>query len=244
MFRLSELLFPMGQRYFGYHPDVKEKVIAKQQKQKVKANKQFEETEMQQAFIVNVNSIGYALPEEECGERIIRSFFAATSAYLSDIKVSDPNVATAMVLTDVAGKFKFAAIVEYHENEENPDEPGNWSYIMTLNEKDLLDMEKEKEVKRHLYGEDAFKNTFDRVSYDIGGVEFELDRYMYDACTVTIDTLVQILDREAIDGQVVDIVMPGYFIASVEVKNGEKIFGIVPDGAMKELIKSDVALEK
>lgn len=243
MFMLSDYLLPLGRAYLGYHPDVKEQVMAKL-KAKVTANKQFEETEMQQAFIVNANSIGYTFKEEECGERIIRSFFAATSAHLSDIKVSDPNVATAMVLTDVAGKFKFAAIVEFHENEENPDDPGNWTYTMTLNEQDLLDLEKEKEVRRTLYGEDAFKATFDRVSYDVGGVEFELDRYMYDACLLTIDTLVQILDREAIDGQVVDVVMPGYFTASVEVKNGEKVFAIVPDGSMKELIKSDVRLEK
>ena len=72
---------------------------------------------------------------------------------------------------------------------------------------------------------------------------FERETYIYDACNIIIDSILQTLDHEAIEGQVVDIEMNGYFTASVAIENGEKIFSITPDGHMKALIKSDVALD-
>lgn len=209
----------------------------------VTANKAFEETEMIQAYTVNINSIGYAFGDDDIPERIFKTFIAATSYYLGRVKVSDPEVATALVLTDVSGNFKFAGIVEYHENEENKDEPGNWSYIMTFNEEDLTDLEAVKKVKKYLYGDDAFKLSFDKVAYDIGGIEFQHDRYIYESCTVLVDTIIQVLDSEAVANETVDIELKGYATFSVAVENDEKVFAITPDGAMKALIKDDSALE-
>jgi hypothetical protein len=60
---------------------------------------------------------------------------------------------------------------------------------------------------------------------------------------LTIDTLVQVLDNEAQPNEVVDIEMPGYFVASVGIEDNMKVFSIVPDGHMKAIIKDDSALE-
>lgn len=208
------------------------------------ANKSLEDTEMHQAFIVNANSLGYAFGDDDRPERLTKAFFASTSAYLSKVKVAKTDEAVALVLTDVSGVFKFAAIVEYHENETDANEPGNWSYVMTLNEDDVTDLEKTKVVKKLLYNADDFKFVFDKVGYDIAGIEFEHQTYMFDACILVVDTLVQVLDREAKDGEIVDIEMPGYFTASVSVEGGEKVFAITPDGHQKEIIKDDSVLEK
>lgn len=220
------------------------KIVVRIPSTSAQVNKSFEETQTSQAFIVNANSLGYTFGEDDCPERIFKSFFAATATYLGKVKVSKEDEAVALVLTDVSGNFKFAGIVEYHENEENKDEPGNWSFTMTLNEDDIKAIEKNKELKKYLYGDDAFKNIFDKVSYDVGGIQFEHERYMYDACLLVVDTLVQVLDREAVENEIVDVEMPGYFTASVQVEGDEKVFAITPDGAMKALVKSDVALEK
>ena len=83
------------------------------------AAKTFEETQMAQQYIVNINGAGYAFGGDDIPERMFKSFIAATSVYLGKIKVSDPKVATALILTDVSGNFMFAGIVQYHENEEN-----------------------------------------------------------------------------------------------------------------------------
>ena len=211
----------------------------------VTANKSYEDTEFHQALIVNADSLGYTFDNnDDRPERIVKTFFAAISSYLSKRKVSKEDEAVALVLQDTAGIFKFAGIVEYYPNTENPDEPGNWSYTMTLNEDDLTDLEKRKTVKKYLVGDDIFRNIMDKVSYDVGGFVFERDSYIYDTCLLVVDTIVQVLDHEAKEGQVVDIEMPGYFVASVAVENGEKIFSITPDGHMKALVKSDIDLDE
>jgi hypothetical protein len=210
------------------------------------ANKTIEETEYHQAFIVNADVAGYAFGDDNRPELLLQSFFASTAAYLSRVKISKVDEAVAMVLTDTAGNFKFAAIVEYHENNDNPDEPGNWSFVMTFNESDVTELEAKKTVKKLLYSNEGFKSVFDKVSYDIIGIAFEHSSYMYDACLLIVDTLVQILEREADQNpnEVVDIEVPGYFTASVSVEFGEKVFAVTPDGHLKAIIKDDAALEK
>ena len=208
------------------------------------ANLSFEESKTKEAFIVNASSKGYSFDDDSCAERIFKSFIAATSTYLSKVKVAKEDEAVALVLTDINGVFKFAGVVEYHENEENDgtDEPGNWSYVRTFNEDDLKALEAKKKVARYLYGDDAFKLVFDKVAYDIGGISFEHERYMYDACLLCVDTLIGVLDRETNDNETVEIECPGYFVASAAVESGEKVFAITPDGAMKKIIKDDVSL--
>lgn len=208
------------------------------------ACKAYGETEMHQAFVVNANSVGYTFGDDDRPERIVKAFFASSAAYLSKVKVSKADEAVALILTDVAGNFKFAGIVEYHENDENPDEPGNWSYVMTFNSKDVDNLEKHKTVKKMLYSSDTFKAVFDKVAYDVAGIQFQHETYMFDACLLVIDTLLQVLDREAKEGEVVDIELPGYFTASVAVEDGEKVFAITPDGHMKQIIKDDTALDQ
>ena len=207
------------------------------------AAKTFEETQMYQQYIVNCDTNGYAFGGDDIPERMLKSFIAATSVYLGKVKVSDPNVAAALVLTDESGNFEFAGIVEYHENEENKDEPGNWSYVLTLNEEDLTDLENTKEVKKYLYGDDAFKVILDKVAYDIGGIEFQKDSFMYACCKILVETIVQVLDAEAVANDTVDIELKGYVTFSVSVEGDEKAYAVTPDGAMKKLIKDDAALE-
>ena len=207
------------------------------------ANKSFEETEMKQTLVINADSMGYALDTDDRPERLIKTVITSFAVYLSHRKVSKADEATALVLQDINGNFKFASIVEYHINESNPDEPGNWSFVMTFNKDDLEDLEKRKTVKKYLVGDDTFRRVIDKCGYDVGGLQFERDTFYHDSCIIVIDTLTQVLDHEAKEGEVVDIEMPGYFTMSVAVENGTKIFSITPDGQLKALIKSDVALD-
>lgn len=209
------------------------------------ANKNYNETEAHQTFVVNANAIGYTFDSDDRPERIAKSFFAAVAAYLSKVKVSKTDEAVALVLTDTAGTFRFAGIVEYYENKENEEEPGNWSFVMTFNEQDLTDLEKKKEVKKYLCsGPGAFYDVFVKTAYDVGSLQFQHSSYLHDAFILVIDTLLQVLDSEAKVGEVIDIEMPGYFTASVSVEGDEKVFAITPDGHLKAIIKDDVALEK
>ena len=208
------------------------------------AKKSYEDTEYQQILTVNAESMGYTFPpNDDRPDRIAKVIFAGISVYLSRRKVSKPDEAVAWILQDMSGGFKFAAIVEYHINEANPDEPGNWSYTMTFNEEDIIELEKKKTLRKFLAGDEVFKSTLDKTAYDVGGFTFGRETFMYNSCLLTVDTILQVLDHEAVEGQVVDIEIPGYVTASVSIQNGEKVFAIVPSGQMKQLIKSDIALD-
>lgn len=208
------------------------------------AAKTMEETEMHQAFVVNANSMGYTFGDDDRPERITKAFFASVSYFLSKQKVKKQDEATALILTDVAGNFKFAAIVQYHENEENPDEPGNWSYVMSFDPKSVENLEKSKSVKKLLFSSSEFTSIFDKVGYDVAAIQFNHSSYIFDACLLVVDTLLQVLDREAKEDEVVEIELPGYFTAAVAVEDGEKVYSLTPDGHMKEVIKDDTALDK
>lgn len=209
------------------------------------ANKSIEETEFHQALIINASSMGYDFDlADDRPERLVKSFFTAMSKYLGEHKVSKPDEAAALVVEDSNGTFRFAGIVEYNLNEVNPDEPGNWDYVMTFYEDDLHEIEKTKKINRYSSSSTVFKTVFDKVSYDIGEFNFIQENYMYDACLVVVDTMLQVFDHEAREDEVVEIYMDGYFTATISVENGEKVFAIVPDGHMKALIKSDIILEE
>ena len=209
------------------------------------ANKSIEETELHQALIINASSMGYDFDlADDRPERLLKSFFTAISYYLGEHKVSKPDEATALVVEDGDGTFRFAGIVEYNLNETNPDEPGNWDYVMTFYKEDLEEIEKVKKINKYISSSDVFKTVFDSISYDIGEFRFCQSSYMYDACLVIVDTLLQVFDHEAKEDEVVEIIMDGYFTANISVENGEKRFAIIPDGHMKALIKSDIVLDE
>ena len=207
------------------------------------AAKMLAETEFHQAFIVNATSDGYSFGDDDRPERLIKAFFAATAAYLSKKKVSKVDEAAALVLTDMSGAFQFGSVVQYHYNKDNPDEPGNWNYTQTFDAEDIDDIEQEVTVKKYLYSAEDFKVVFDKVAYDVAGVQFQHSDYMYTACLLIINTMKQIMDREAKDKEVVEIELKGYFKAAVGIENGVKVFSITPDAHMKEVIKDDVALD-
>ena len=209
------------------------------------ANKSYEQTELHQALIVNADAMGYSFDvSDERPIRLVKTFFMAVSTFMSLRKESKPDQAVALIIQDLNGVFKMGAIVEYTINETNPDEPGNWSYVLTFNESDITELEKRKEVKKYLSSDDVFKSVMDKMAYDVGGIQFDRESYIYDACRIVIDSLIQVLDHEAVEGKVIDINMEGYFTAMVAIENGEKVFSITPDGHLKAIIKSDVMLDQ
>ena len=168
-------------------------------------------------------------------DKIYATLFSAVSRYLSAIK-SKENKDSALVINDLKGNFLFAGIVSYHEN-ENVDMPGNWSYEMTFNEEDIKDV---KDIR--LSNDTQFDIIAANSAYQLYCMKFVSHMYMHDMFIEAINTLVKYLDENAREGEVVEVELPGYFTATVEVRDGKKEFAIVPDGAMKRIIKDDSAL--
>lgn len=166
--------------------------------------------------------------------KIYDTLMASIAYYLSITKSKEKKVGFA--LRDTKGQFKLGGIVEYHKN-ENEDMQDNWSYVMTFDEADMEDVEVCADINTPDYGYQARNQAF-----ALHGLRFYSNDYYYDMFVECIDTLIEFLDANAREDDVVEVDFPGYFVASVAIEDGKKVFAITPDGAMKRVIKDDAAL--
>jgi hypothetical protein len=161
----------------------------------------------------------------------------AISEFLGEVKEKETKVALA--IKDLKGNLRMAGIVQYHKNEENPDMPGNWSYVLTFDEEDL------KDCRIYESNDVSFQRFFNNAAYF--KCNFTIDAYdlIQTAVVTAINCLLDYLDKNADPTEEKTIELEGYFVVSVVVdKSGKKIFSIVPDGSMKRLIKDDAAIQK
>lgn len=194
----------------------------------------FEETSIAKSFSMNTceKSGGLTtLPEEAVGP-VIKTAILAMSDYARVIKNKEKPVA--IIIDDLKGNMLLAAIVSYHEGEG--DMPGNWSYEWSFDAEDIKDCTKYaiSESKAHPFFIDRAKAY--RMKY-------VSPSYIYLSSQEFANSLIDWLDTNAKEGEEVEVVLDGYFKASVIIENGKKIMSFVPDGNIKRLIKDDAALE-
>lgn len=144
---------------------------------------------------------------------------------------------SAVAIKDLKGNLLLAGVVSYVPN-ENEDMPGNWNYVFTVDEEDI------KEANVIDSGDTKFQKVFATTAYNLYHLEFFGGIYIQTALEAAVNTLVQWLDVNASETEEVEVEEQGYFLASVVVEGGEKIISIVPDGAMKRIVKDDTALEQ
>lgn len=194
----------------------------------------FEETTIPNNFTADLKfqMIGW---EPEHTHKVYEVLTASMSTFLSNVKKKD--VPTAIVLKDLKGNHKIGGKVVFHEN-ENKEMPGNWTYELSLNEDDF----KDEGIKIFEATEQTFEITVSQVAFKLHRLQFTSVSDMHTIFLQAIDTLVKYLDVNAKVGEEVTVEMAGYFVASVEVIDDHKIMSIVPDGAMKRIIKDDSSL--
>ena len=56
---------------------------------------------------------------------------------------------------------------------------------------------------------------------------------------IQISLLKDFLDQNAVEGSTFELKHDPYFVATVDVIDGEKVMSFIPDGAVKRLIKDD-----
>lgn len=192
-----------------------------------------QETSIPVNLVQVINTLGWRLDPTQVGF-IYDTTVMAISDFLGQSKSKETK--TALAIKDVKGNLVVAGIVTYHKN-ENEEMPGNWSYEFTFNEEDL------KGCNVKLSTDPHFQRVFSKTLNRLFGVEIDDILAMQPCIEEGVNVLKQWLDVNAKENEEVSVEQPGFFVASVSVENGEKIFAIVPDGAMKRLIKDDSALE-
>ena len=167
--------------------------------------------------------------------QVYEIMFTSMADFLRLVKSNSNKVAIS--IEGVDGHMYMAGVVTYHENEDK-DMPGNYSYEITLNKEDLED------AKVYTIADNGFAHVVNSVYHSMHNMIINQQSYIIDLFTTAAKVLLEWLDVNASEKEEKSVTLDGFFVASVVVEDGEKIFSIVPDGAMKRLIKDDTAIEK
>ena len=169
-------------------------------------------------------------------DKMFDVLFTGTANLLNDVKTKDHPVA--YVINNVNGNFLGAAVVQYFENNDT-DNPGNWSLIWTFNESDIPENAMKMslaDVQTHSY--------FRMVAGEKHNCQFKTTATCVDLMSYALVQLHKWLDENAKEDMVESIELDGVFTARVGVEDGVKVFSIEPHGEIKNLIKDDAAIEK
>lgn len=197
------------------------------------AKKTMAETGIFQNYSVNMANKRNMNAKTEYSEFVYEVMIASITEVLATKKKKDEPVA--FVFRDLKGNFKFGAIVSYEE--ESSDMPGNWTYSFTFDEKDVADIANQTSIN------DPDSAIIIRNEANARhGLVFTSNTYCFDVFEEAIDTLLEYLNVNATADDVLEVEFPGYFVASVGIEDGVKVFSMTPSASMKQAIKDDKAV--
>lgn len=171
--------------------------------------------------------------------KIATVLFHGASMCLSAMK--NTSVGKALIFRAVDGRFLAGAKVQYIANVDDPNNPaaGRWDYTWTAYEEDLKDCDTV----------DVANNAMIAPYFTAAGISLYNMKFSdSDTCITMMNTLVEFilnwLKENVTDTEPVTLVLYGVFKAVAEVDpDGSIDIGIIPDGAMKVLIKDDSAIQ-
>ena len=155
---------------------------------------------------------------------------------LSDIKSKDYPVA--FVLKEKNDEFVVACLVQYFPNEDDETKPGNWNYSWTFYESDLPEKTRIMNIE-----ESNYLGYFRTYGHTKWGMVFEDSAYPAILFKYLMVVIRNWLDNNASETEERGVKLDGVIQFRVAVENGEKIFAAELDGEIKQMIKSDAAIE-
>lgn len=170
-------------------------------------------------------------------DKMFDVLFTGSANLLKNAKSTD-RPAAFVVRNDVK-VFVAAGIVQYFENADDSNNPGNWSLVWTFDESDIpenslvVDFD---DVQTHSY--------FIACAGEKYGIQYNNEASLVDLLVYALQQLKKWLDQNVKEGTETLIEQDGVFQARAVVENGEKVFALEPAGEIKNLIKDDTAIEK
>jgi len=169
-------------------------------------------------------------------EIIYTCLWTAISKYLFIMKKPE-NGKVALKFSDYKGNMLMAAIVTYHEPEDES-MAGNWTLEYSLDPEDLKGINPILESNSN-----AFHKYFSDVALKLYHYKFLNAAFQEDIAQIAIRLLIECLDRNATAEEEYAIELPNVFVAKVRVEDGKKYFGIEASSKMSQLIKGDEEIE-
>lgn len=163
--------------------------------------------------------------------RVAKVILKSLMDYAAMMKSKERPVA--VIIDDLKGNPLLSIIVRFHAGENK--EPGNYSVECSMDPDDVKDCDK------FMVSEPKAERFFTARGDEVHMTWRQ--SYIALSCQVFATTIRKFLDANAKVDEEVELVLDGYFTASVVVDADTKIFSIVLDGDMKRLVKSDATLE-
>lgn len=175
----------------------------------------------------------YDLAEEHT-DKILYSVINGVSNCLGDIKSKEYPVA--FIFEENNLDFIAGAVVEFHPNED-PSQPGNWTYIWTFDKADIPENARKVQIDNQMYS--YFYGSANKkygMGFDSIEALTEMSRYL-------LRGISHWLDDNAKEGEENGVQMKEVMVARCTIENGEILKSIEPVGEVKVLIKGDADIE-
>lgn len=193
----------------------------------------FAESTVIENFIVEAKALGTLLEPTDV-LRITESVVAGSTDFLAIVKTKEEGAV--LTFDNIKGEMVLAAVVEYNDNADGEGQ-GNWNYYWTFNPKDI------EGKKRYQISATQVHTIIAKRAYELCRMRFASPSFITDYSVLFATLIRELLETNAKDGEEFTVQHEGYFMATSAVEDGvvEKCF--LPDGAMKRLIKDDLATE-
>ena len=171
--------------------------------------------------------------------RMANVLFTGVSNYLSAVK--NYQVPKGIIIRSVGNEFLAGAKVEYFANEADPTNPsaGRWDYTWTCYEDDMSGVD-----CIDLSTNSAVLVYFTSAAQQLYSFRFSA----LDVCVISMITILEMIINWVKDNTTqtdsATLVLENCFKATGKVENGKVSIAIIPDGAMKVLIKDDSAIQE
>lgn len=163
---------------------------------------------------------------------LAQAFIVSIADFLAMVKSKENKVALA--IQDYQNVTKCAGIVSYTPA-ETEDAPGEWSLTFTFNPDDIAD------CQVYTIHDAFFQNVAITSSFKETGIQYNQANFIVDMFSVFAEELHKWLDINAKDSEIVELECDGYFIAQVNIEDGKKEFGLIPDEEIRQKVKSDAS---
>ena len=171
--------------------------------------------------------------------KIANILFTGVSKYLSSVK--NRQIPKGIIIRSESNEFLAGAKVEYFPNESDPTNPsaGRWDYVWTCYEDDM----------KGVNSIDFNTNSSVLVYFTSSGQELYSLKFMgLDICVTSMITMLEMIigwvkDNTSQTDPAV-LILENCFKAIGKVENGKIEMSIIPDGAMKVIIKDDSAIQE
>ena len=193
----------------------------------------FAESTLIENFIVEAKNVGTLLEPTDV-LRIAETIIAGSTDFLAQVKSKDDAVA--LTYDNVKGEMIMAAVVEYNDNADG-DGQGNWNYYFTFDPKDV------EGKRRYQISLTQVHSVIARRGYELCRLRFAAPNLITDYSVIFASLMREFLETNAKDGEEFTVEHEGYFVATSAVEDGVVEKSLLPDGAMKRLIKDDAATE-